>query len=322
MNYLLGCWLLLAASLASAGDARSWLDRMSHAFKEQSYQGVLIYGDARRWETMAVSHAVHDETEYEKLVHLTGEPREVIRRGHAISCTHPGDHAVRLGGTASNPLALDAWRKLGDIEGWYRLSLAGQDRIAGRAAKIVRVIPKDQHRFGYDLWLDEKTALLLRSDLVRHDGTVLERLQFAQIDTDVNPPIDDFEPQQAHHHVAKHLDESVAGAVDTDVATWLPAWLPSGFAQVNSERSSDEAKAHIATVMYTDGLAAVSVFVDQINLDSGALQRQWGATSAVVRTLVVQGTPYRITVVGEVPMVTAQRIAHSVHPLDPMGESS
>ncbi|GGY45232.1 sigma factor AlgU regulatory protein MucB [Bacterioplanes sanyensis] len=310
MNYLAGIVLLMAACLVQADDARSWLDRMSHALKELNYQGVLIYGDARRWETMSFSHAVHDDTEYEKLIHLTGEPREVIRRGHAVSCTHPGDHVVRLSPSSSNPLAAEFARQHGDIEGWYQLALGPQERIAGRAAQVVRVIPKDNHRFGYDLWLDVDTALLLRSDLVRQDGVVLERLQFADIDIGIALPREHFSAQQQRHHMARHLKESAAAPTQASV-NWSPTWLPAGF--MPSAGGDDHHPGHLSTVMYTDGMAAFSVFVDhQADVDVPSMRQQWGATSAVVRHVEHSGERYRITVVGEVPMATAEKIAASM----------
>lgn len=313
MNYLAGMVLLLAACLAQADNARSWLDRMSHALKELNYQGVLIYGDAQRWETMSFSHAVHDDTEYEKLVHLTGEPREVIRRGHAVSCTHLGDHVVRLSPSSSNPLTGEFGRQHSDIEGWYQLMLGPKERIAGRMAQIIRVVPKDADRFGYDLWLDSTTALLLRSDLVRHDGTVLERLQFADVDIGAALPREHFTPQHQRHHMARHLKEPAAATIKLS-SRWSPTWVPLGFVPARGEEVlDDQHPGHLSTVMYTDGMAAFSLFVDrQSGIDVPAMRQQWGATAAVVRHMEEGGERYRITVVGEVPMATAEKIAASV----------
>ncbi|ASP39195.1 hypothetical protein CHH28_11125 [Bacterioplanes sanyensis] len=301
--------LLVVATTGLGNEARSWLDRMSHAAKEQNYQGVLIYGAPERWETMAINHAVYDDTEYEKLVHLTGERREVIRRGHAISCSHPGDHAVRVNPTSSNPLNTELWRDLGDLESWYRLSLAGEERIAGRMTQIVRVLPRDQYRFGYDLWLDRDTALLLRSDLVRHDGVVLERLQFANVAIGIEMAKSEFEPDYEGHHLARHNHAEVSPVAATNA--WQPGWVPSGFAPVNRGQSHGR---HLATLMYTDGLAAFSVFVDRLSNpeQSRTLRQQWGATAAIVHDVLGDDGSYRITVVGEVPMQTAEKIAASV----------
>jgi len=68
--------------------------------------------------------------------------------------------------------------------------------------------------------------------------------------------------------------------------------------------------------MYSDGLAAFSVFIEDMPV-SGALNvvSRSGATVAVSE--IVTGGPddahHLVTVVGEIPTATAQRIAHSIH---------
>ena len=42
-------------------------------------------------------------------------------------------------------------------------------------------MPRDEDRFGYRLWLDEETRLLLKSELIDAEGNALEIFQFNSI---------------------------------------------------------------------------------------------------------------------------------------------
>jgi len=310
----------LAAPASQSFDARSWLDRMSHAFKEQNYRGVLIYGGNQRWETLQITHGVMDGVEYERLLHLTGEPREVIRKGHDITCIHPGEHVIRLS-NHQNPLSHRVGKgvegfvhQTSDIDAYYQLQLADGERIAGRDTQQVLVSPTDKYRYGYKLWLDSDTGLLLRSDLVDAQGRALERFQFADVEIGNAIPAADFEPQSEGHRVAAHLAKDEMKEVKHR-QNWQLGWLPRGFMAAASQvENLEKGKGALATLMYTDGLAAITLFIDDVDGETNmpAMSQQWGVTAAVVRYLETDGGDYRITVVGEVPLMTVEKIAASV----------
>ncbi|MCH2039516.1 MAG: MucB/RseB C-terminal domain-containing protein [Saccharospirillaceae bacterium] len=306
-------------ALPQSLDARGWLDRMSHAFKEQNYQGVLIYGDDQQWQTLKITHGVVNGVEHERLLHLTGEAREVVRKGHDITCIHPGENVMRLE-SHPNPLSQGFVHQSGAIDSYYHLGLEPGERIAGRATQKVLLSPQDRYRYGYRLWLDEDSGLLLRSDLVDAQGRVLERFQFAEIDIGQAIPSAAFEPEISGHRVVPHTTAQESSQSKTQTPEWQLSWVPRGFmetaSQVRRIGSADDVDGSLTTLMYTDGLAAITLFVDQADekqIMSG-LSQQWGPTSAVVRYLTTDTGKYRIAVVGEVPLMTAEKIAASVLP--------
>ena len=73
---------------------------------------------------------------------------------------------------------------------------------------------------------------------------------------------------------------------------------------------------HVQVMAFTDGLAAFSVFLEPNDLVNGqdGVQgwAQRGATMAYSRVMLLGGSPFRVTVVGEIPQKTAERIASSV----------
>lgn len=307
-------WCCVCSTVFADGSPQDWLERMSRAFREQNYQGILIYGDSRQWETMAVTHGMIDGVEHEKLRHLTGVPREVIRHGQDATCIHPGEHGVPLNSTL--PAPLQKYGTSASVGDYYDFHLGGVSRVAGQYARELDIMPKDDQRYGYHLWLDQHSGLLLRSDMLDGNGQVLERFQFA--DVEIGNAIDPsaFEPDGGGHPLAQHPAETQDAFSRTDVTPhWLPAWVPGGFEMTAAGTlpARGEGVLPALRLMYTDGLAAFTVFIDAVPSDAlPEMVSQWGATAAAVRYRKHEAQRYRITAVGELPPATMVRIASSV----------
>jgi sigma-E factor negative regulatory protein RseB len=327
---------LFSADAQAEEGARGWLERMTQAFQQQNYRGVLIYGDGQQWQTLAITHGMLDGVEQEKLLHLTGLPREMVRHGQDIICIHPGEHSPRFNSELSNPL--HGFSRVMDVEDQYHFTLGGVERIAGRFAQRLQVTPVDNDRYGYQLWLDQNTGLLLRSDLLNNHQQVLERFQFAQIEIGLDLSAADFEPDDQGHKLTLYPVSPDQQTISTDGIGWLPNWIPAGFRitaviQAGSPRTADaDADAEQRTadtlpvrLMYSDGLAAFTLFIDPVNQEQmPEITRRWGATAAVVRyrdhtagAADGDGSSHgrlRVTVVGELPADTMIRIATSIVP--------
>lgn len=314
------CLLALSASSACADESpRQWLDDMNQAFRELSYDGIFSYFSGQDLASLRVVHMVVGGQQRERLVHLNGAPREIIRKGDEVSCiVMPGDALLELEESIpSGPFARAFVRRYDRISENYGLSFFGEDRVADRTAVRLAVTPRDDNRFGYRLWLDKKTRLLLRSELVDGDGQRLEIFQFNQVrfGDDVDPAM--LEPDGKDGSLVSHLTlatKSPEPVTQKDL-TWETGWLPDGFrmAAADIRRAPSSLKA-VHTMMYSDGLAAFSVFIEDMP-DNGAasMVSRNGATVAV--TQMIKGRndrPFLVTLVGEIPTPTAQRIARSV----------
>ena len=321
-RFRLTCTAILAGMVlpmlvvADAADPRAWLDRMSHSFRELNYSGVFTYEFGQQMSSIRIVHAVVDGVERERIVHLDGPMVEVIRTGHELSCIHVGDSLVRLDHTIpAGPFAKQFGAGLGPIEDHYQVVLAGDTRVAGRDALVLEVRPLDAFRFGYQLAVDKATALLLRSQLLDAQHRILERFQFAELRIGGAPDLDGLEPSTGGQVVAHHLSgkEHEQALSSGSVPAWTVAWLPEGFMVAASElERAPRPDPMLGAQMYTDGLAVFSVFVEHVNgavAESGSARR--GGT--VAYTTPMHGRKDRIvTVVGEVPLVTARRVANSV----------
>ena len=70
------------------------------------------------------------------------------------------------------------------------------------------------------------------------------------------------------------------------------------------------ARAQVAHLVYSDGLVAVSVFIEPIG--AGASHPIGTSRQGGINVVIRQQDDNLVTVLGEVPVATVQQIAHSV----------
>ena len=304
--------LLVSSGLASATEtdpaevrAAEWLEQMGNALRERNYQGIFTYIRGTTFETVRIVHKVADGVETERLFNLNGEVRELYRHGDDVLCLHPDDgtahpledHNVQIG-----PFTPAFSERVLSAQNLYRLSLHGSDRIAGRDAIKVAVSPRNDDRYGYRLWLDEETGLMLQSHLVER-GRVKEIFQFTSLT--IGEPISDqdiasaIDGETISHPLALEVNDR------SEKPVWRVSWLPDGFRPVRVQGN----RLH-----FTDGVATFSVFVEKNDAETlPDMATTMGGTVVITRR--IENTGPQVTVVGEVPVQTAQRVAESVEPV-------
>ena len=298
-------------------DPRTLLAGMNDAFNTLSYDGIFSYFSGSELASLRIVHMVVDGEQHERLIHQNGAPREIVRRGEEVVCIlMPGDDLLTLESSLpAGPFARAFVRRYDAISEYYDLRYFGEDRVADRQAVRLAVVPLDDNRFGYRLWLDNETHLLLKSELVDTNGRPLEIFQFSSLalGDDVDPRA--LEPS-GREELAKvsnfTLDSQASVPVESDVR-WTADWLPDGFsmASTSTRRTMGENKS-VNTLMFSDGLAAFSVFIEDMPPAGAAdMVSRNGATVAV--THLIKGPDmHLVTLVGELPTPTANRIAQSI----------
>jgi sigma-E factor negative regulatory protein RseB len=283
------------------------LDRMSHSFRELTYRGIFTYQQGENMEYFRIAHTVFNGEEYERLEYLDGEPREIVRRGHSLSCMHPGHQLIRI---YQQQQTLNQGQAA--VSRYYQFLIMGDSRVAGREVVEIAVTPMDDHRFGYVLALDRETGLLLRSSLIGAKDEVLERFQFVEISMDEEIPIAYFQSGENSYHAGhnKPLAANAEKSKGSSQALWNVNWLPGGFTATAPGHQVGAADMQT----YTDGLTVFSVFLEGVGdtNESAEGRAQKGATIAYSRALLLDNQPYRVTVVGEIPHMTAKKVAKSV----------
>ncbi|MCZ6617323.1 MAG: MucB/RseB C-terminal domain-containing protein [Gammaproteobacteria bacterium] len=314
--------LLFAASSTSAadnGDPRIWLSDMNRAFTDLSYDGIFSYFSGEDLASLRIVHMVVDGEQRERLVHLNGAPREIIRTGETVACILlPGDELLDLAQSIpSGPFARAFVRRYDQISQYYGLAFYGEDRVADRQAVRLAVSPRDDHRYGYRLWLDKRTRLLLRSELIDLQGGRLEIFQFAQILVGDQVDMRALEPTSRVGTVQDHLElaSKRSQPVPASDMPWSLDWLPEGFTMAASDiRRTQSALKSIHTLMYSDGLATFSVFIEDMPaVGAASMVSRNGATVAVTHLVAGPNQAHHlVTLVGELPTATAQKIAKSI----------
>jgi len=304
LTLLLAGWFVVPAH---ADEAQDWLIRLGQAEQQQSFQGTFVYERNGSFSTHNIWHRVQDGKVRERLLQLDGSAQEVVRIDGNTQCVS-GTLVAGLGGSPSSGAhALDPQK----LKNWYDLAVIGKSRVAGRAAVIVSLTPRDQHRYGFELHLDKETGLPLKSLLLNDKGQLLERFQFTRLDTANTPSDSDLKPGADCKAVAYSTD--TASAIKT-AQVWHSDWLPPGFELTSSSSHKDpETKTQVSSLMYDDGLARLSVFLEPLNGATVTDTRtQLGPTVAVSRRLTTPEGEMMVTVVGEIPIGTAERIALSM----------
>ncbi|MEX6504154.1 MucB/RseB C-terminal domain-containing protein [Pseudomonas zhanjiangensis] len=298
---LLASWL---ASAASAAGAEDWLQRLVEAERSRSFQGTFVYERNGSFSSHGIWHRVDEGGRVrERLLQLDGTAQEVVRVDGRTHC---------VGGTLIDQVVDGQWParnlRVGQLRKWYELRLIGESRVAGRPAVVLALVPRDQHRYGVELHLDRESSLPLKSLLLNDKGQLLERFQFTRLDVSTKPT------EQALRPGADCRPVQVAPSQQTVAEAWRSDWLPPGFTLDSVvERPGSAADAPVAWMVYGDGLARFSVFLEPLRgakVDDA--RRQIGPTAAVSRRLSTAGGDVMVTVVGEIPLGTAERVALSM----------
>lgn len=304
----LACLFLLAslAGPASAEDAVSLLARMGEAMENTSYRGRFVYQHGADSSTLEIAHARIDGVEYERLTHLDGQLAELIRHGNQVICVHPDKTITRFARPGdANPLVLQA-RLARQVPEQYQLRRGADDRVAGRAAWQVDVVPADNWRFGYRLWLDQESSLLLKTETLDHKGMALERLEYVSLETGPALSVSDFDaPAHAREQSLPMVEPSVVSERPVRIE---PRWLPAGFSAAGADTRLEQGYP-VTARSFSDGLASFTLFaepLEQRSMNDSAGRR--GPTLMVTRVVELAGERYAVSLVGEVPPATAEQV--------------
>ncbi len=308
---LLAAVLGVAGALASEAPA-ALLERMSDAVRALNYQGTIVYAHDGTLEVMQLVHSGGPDGERGRLTTVSGTRREVISERGGLKLFLPEQRTILVergsGGRGTLPKMLPS-----DVSAFasnYRIADLGMSNEAGRSCRRVAITPLDALRYGYRLCLDEQTALPLRTELLGEDGKrVIEHVVFSQIEFPERIAESALKPTSGGKDWTVQVQESSAASGVGD-PRWTVAKLPEGFVAAAThglQERGEQASAHLA---FSDGLAAVSVFIEPRASDGKGLEgaAHMGAMNLYGRVV----DDHQVTVVGEVPAATVRLIAQSV----------
>ena len=300
-------------------DAQAWLKKIQSAAQKLNYAGTFVYQQGSQVRTSNIAHLQDGKNEVEKLEVLDGKPREYIRNNEEITYYVPETktllverrvtHDVFPSIIASNPT---------DLSEYYNIKKNETDRVAGFECQIIVLEPSDNLRYGYRLWAEKATGLLLRAQTINENNVVVEQIAFTQItigNIDKNLVKSSFT-----NTAGWRIENAVMGQLNS--SAWsVKAMLP-GFKKIRELKrmvsdshggNSGAVNAQIShrelvQIVFSDGLAAISVFIEPSSQSRTEGSRQQGAMNVIGKR---QGD-YWLTIVGEVPSSALRQVANSI----------
>ena len=322
-------WAQSAADApAQAREVRTWLLRIHEAASHRNFQGTFVVSGGGTVSSAHIAHYCEGPNQFERSEALDGQARNVYRQNETVTTLWPATKVAMIeqrDSLAQFPALLQA----GDdhIADFYEVHPQGAERVAGRDANVLVVKPRDSLRYGYRLWADQASGLLLRADVMGAHDEVLESSAFSEVQINVKP-----QPESVTHAM-KRLDgyrivRPSMTPTRLEAEGWTMREAVPGFTPVSCVKrpmaSGDElasgavadaakdaaaqaAAPQVLQTIYSDGLTYVSVFIEPF--DPKRHTRQMMASVGPTQTLMKQQGDWWITVLGDVPPATLRLFA-------------
>jgi sigma-E factor negative regulatory protein RseB len=299
---------------------------MGQAAKSLNYKGVFVYLRNGQLKAIRVIHKTDESGEYERLISLNGVPREIIRNNELVTCILPDDKAMLMDGHRYPHKDPATGKNFHDKNGFprrlptelkamhehYRFSLGDPGRIVGRETQQIIIVPKDQYRYGYRLWVDSETGLLLKTVMVGEDNRALEQVMFTSLSLPARISDADLAPAVTGREFSWREGEPLNIDASDYEGRWKVGWIPAGFTLVaHGKHWLPNSQVPVEHLAYSDGLGSVSIFIERIIGVHRSHLRGFSSMGAVNAYGTTQALHY-LTVVGEVPHTTVERMGKSI----------
>ena len=312
---------LVFISVANAADivndAHALLMKMGDAARKLNYQGTFVYQHGDQLESMRIVHKVEKGQSRESLVSLNGAAREVIRNSHEIQCFLPDEKSVMVEHRKVDSRSFPAIvpESLEQLDKHYVIQLGPTGRVADHAVRAVVIQPRDAYRYGYQLWADSQTDLPLKAILVDEGGHVVEQFMFTNVKIGGSIPDNAFKPKVSDKHFVWYRENGNVTQSPGRMGDWKVEHLPPGFTlSARLMRAVPTHKTPVEHIVYSDGLAVVSVFVEKIEAGTSTDNINGPIHVGAIHVFGKVVGDHQITVVGEVPARTVDLIGKSVVP--------
>lgn len=308
-----------AASSADPGAVRAWLTRIHQAASHHNFQGTFVVSGGGAVASARIAHYCDGKNQYERIESLDGQARQVYRHNDVVQTVWPASMVARV---EQRELVMSFPALLHDggdhIVDYYDVQPQGSGRAAGYEANVLLVKPRDAFRYGYRLWADKASGLLLRADVLGDKGEPLETSAFSEVSIGVKP--------QPEHVLApmRKLDgyrvlRPVLTPTHLDAEGWTLRDAVPGFRQVScvgrpidaaGPGDADASPPRVLQTIFSDGLTYVSVFIEPYVPQRHT--RPMLAAVGATQTLMRRQGDWWVTVVGDVPAVTLRQFANAL----------
>ena len=304
-----------AAGLGESKNINDWLMRMHEASRKQTYIGTYVVSSGGAISSAKVWHVCEGSQQMERVETLTGAPRSIFRHNDRVVTFMPDQKLVRNEKRESLGLFPQLLQSNDSrIADFYKVRPEGVDRVAGVEADVVVLVPKDNMRFGYRVWTEQKKGLVVKLQTLDVDNKVLEQAAFSELQLDVPVKMDKL-VQMMGKVDGYRVEQPVLVKTTASAEGWLLKAPVAGFkpmscykrpASVPGTAGGDEPLQWI----FSDGLASVSLFLEPY--DRQRHEKESSMSAGATQTMTRQLGAYWLTAMGEVPMATLKLFANGL----------
>jgi sigma-E factor negative regulatory protein RseB len=313
----------ISPTAAGKRDAHVWLSKIQSAAHRLNYSGTFVYQQGDQVRTSRITHVLDGKNEIEKLEVLDGKPREYIRNNEEIVYYVPETKTLLIEKRVTQdvfPAILAA--NPTDLANYYHIKKAETGRVAGFECQAVALEPKDNLRYGYKLWAEKSTGLLLRAQTFNDRSEMVEQIAFTHV------AIGNIDRDQVKPSFANTRGWRIENAVmnQVNLTNWTVKAVPAGFRKIRelkrflsdggtSESSAEDVHStnrprprEVSQIVFSDGLAAISVFIEPGTQSRTEGSMQQGAMNIIGKRY----GDFWLTIVGEVPSAAIKQVANSI----------
>jgi sigma-E factor negative regulatory protein RseB len=294
-----------------------WLQRMHTASRQLSYAGTFVVSAASGTLSSArIWHVCEGDLQMERIEALSGPPRSTFRRNDHVVTFLPESKVVKSEKRENLELFPNLLRapdsSIGDF---YTVRLIGRDRVAGFDTDVVQLEPRDGLRFGYRVWSERRSGLVVKLQTIDGDNKVIEQSAFSELQLDA--PVKMHVLSQMMSSTAGYrVEKSELERTTAQGEGWALRKPVAGFKPINCYRrpATSEAQGHTMQWTFSDGLASVSLFLEPYDAQRKPQEiiLALGATYTLTRRLADKDGDWWLTAVGEVPPQTLDAFAQSL----------
>jgi sigma-E factor negative regulatory protein RseB len=311
-RWLVSAWVLIACASSAqerveSADARTpeqWLQLVQQAARKLDYSGTMVYQQGADVRMSRIVHIFDGQVSHERLQPMDGRPREFIRRADEVKCLVPDARRVVVERKArADSFPGLAAASTDELLHSYSVKIVGRERVGGFDCQVLEIQPRQRDRYGYRLWVDRASGLLLRSQTLGERGEVLEQMAFAEVKVGA---VDRELLKPSWSTEGWKVDETAYRPVDLREQGWRVV-PPSGFKPLYTVRRPMSGGSALQAV-FSDGLASMSVFIEPQSAATGA---EPAPSSGPINAFARQVGDSTVTVIGEIPYSTARSVAQA-----------
>jgi sigma-E factor negative regulatory protein RseB len=294
-------------------DPVSLLHRAAQASRQVTYEGIYVHANGDRTSTIRVTHLNQNGEEHERIEPLDGSnPVEIVRHNDEMYCRFPDAKTVRLDPRITNrffPAILSGSAETIAVS--YEVNLGKTERVLGFECQWIKLDPRDNMRFPQRLCAETATGLILRAKVLNDQKHVIEQYTFTELKLGAQVARGDLKAifkARSRQWISDGRPRDRAATADSG---WTVAKAPAGFQKVAELKRTLPGRAQPVTqIVLTDGVASLSVFVEAQSQPGRTLEAssEDGTTTFYARPM----GELMVSVLGEVPLVTAQQVGRSV----------